>query len=470
MERDELGGLSREELLELVRRQQEALAEREAAIERRDEKIRELEEELSQFRRPMKTPENSSVPPSRSQKANRVERRGRKPGPKRGHVGASRMRSEPDMVVECRPRACDGCGEPLPETGGRRVGRSQVIELPSFEPVVIEGWQYAMTCTHCGVQTAGTYPAGLEPRRTFGSGIEALLSYLHERHHVGDERLVELCRDVFGLAISQGGVENALRRLVDRARPTYAAIGETVRGSPVINSDETSARVAGRTQWQWTFQTPEASYHVIAPSRGGEVIDAFLGGVEPEVWGSDLYAPQMLTSATEHQICHSHQARDLTFASEADTGDERIWALDLRHVFGRAIRLHHERDEVTPETFARRRLLIENATDRLVFDRYVAPKTEAARLQQRYRTHRVSLYVFLHRDDVEPTNNSSERDLRPSVIHRKVIGGFRSEWGAEASAIRTSILATARKQGQNLLDAFLAIAGPSPLQAGPTRV
>jgi len=476
MERDELGGLSREELLallaqqaEVIGRQQAELAKREAAIEWRDEKIRELEEELSQFRRPVKTPDNSSVPPSRGQKANRAERRGRKPGPKRGHVGVSRVRSEPDVVVECRPSACEGCGEPLPETGGRRVGRSQVTELPSFEPVVIEGWQYAITCGHCGEQTVGAYPEGLEPRRTFGPGIEALLSYLHERHHVGYERLVEVCRDVFGLAISQGGVENALRRLVERARPTYAAIGATVRGSPVINSDETSARVAGTTQWQWTFQTPEASYHVIAPSRGGEVIEAFLDGAEPEVWGSDLYAPQVLTPATEHQICHSHQARDLTFASEADSGDERIWALDLRHVFGRAIRLHHERDRVAPETFARRRLLIENATDRLVFDRYVAPKTEAARLQQRYRTHRDSLYVFLHRDDVEPTNNSSERDLRPSVIHRKVIGAFRSDWGAEASAIRTSILATARKQGQNVLDAFLAIAGPSPLQSVPTR-
>src|SRR5215212_10051453 len=173
--------------------------------------------------------------------------------------------------------------------------------------------------------------------------------------------------------------------------------------------------------------------------------------------------------ATEHQICHSHQARDLTFASEADTGAERVWALDLRHVFGRAIRLHHEREQITPETFARRLLLIENATDRLVFDRYVAPKTEAARLQKRYRLHRDSLYVFLHRDDVQPTNNSSERDLRPSVIHRKVIGAFRSAWGAEASAIRTTILATARKQGRNLFNAFLAIAGPSPLLALPAR-
>ena len=462
---DELAGLSREELLELVRRQQEALAAREAAIERRDEKIRELEEELSQLRRPAKTPENSSVPPSRGQKANRVEGRRRKLGPKRGHAGSSRLRSEPDVVVECRPRVCAGCGQGLPQAGGRRTGRSQVVELPAFAPVVIEAWQYTVACERCGEQTAGAYPAGLEPRRTFGPGVEALLSYFHERHHVGYARLVEVCRDVFGLAISEGGVENALHRWVERARPTYAGIREQVRGSPVINSDETSARVGGRNRWQWVFQTPEASYHVIAPSRGGEVIDAFLAGAEPEVWGSDLWAPQILTPATDHQICLSHQERDLTFAVEADTGEARLWAIELRHVFGRAIRLHRERTQVTPQTFARRRLLIENATDRLVFDRYVAPKTEAARLQQRYRTHRDSLYVFLHRDDVDPTNNSSERDLRPSVIHRKVTGGFRSTWGAEASAIRSSILATARKQGQNLLHAFRAVAGPSPLHA-----
>src|SRR5918911_236242 len=142
---DELGGLSRAELLELVRRQQEALAEREAAIERRDEKIRELEEELAQFRRPVKTPENSSVPPSRGQKATRVAGR-RKLGPKRGHVGVSRVRSEPDVVVECRPRACAGCGEELPPSGGRRTGRSQVVELPAVQPAVIEAWQYTVAC------------------------------------------------------------------------------------------------------------------------------------------------------------------------------------------------------------------------------------------------------------------------------------------------------------------------------------
>jgi transposase len=213
------------------------------------------------------------------------------------------------------------------------------------------------------------------------------------------------------------------------------------------------------------FQTPDASYHVIAPSRGGEVIDAFLNGVEPEVWGSDLWAPHVLTAAGAHQLCLSHQTRDLTFASEADGSDERGWALELRHILGRAVRLHHERSQVSPATFARRRVLIEKATDRLVFGPPLALQSEARRLQKRYQTHRDSLYVFLHRDDVEPTNNSSERDLRPAVIHRKVTGGYRSDRGAEASAILTTILTTARKCGENLLDALRSVAGPSPLRA-----
>lgn len=125
MEPGDLTGLSREELVELVRRQQEELAEREAAIERRDAKIRELEEELAQFRQPAKTPANSSVPPSEGQKVNRRERRGRRRGPKRGHVGVSRVRGEPELVVVCRPTVCAVCDASFPrradgEWGGAR--------------------------------------------------------------------------------------------------------------------------------------------------------------------------------------------------------------------------------------------------------------------------------------------------------------------------------------------------------------
>src|SRR5215204_7059876 len=172
MERDALAELSREQLIELVL----GLAA-------------EIAELKAQQGQPPKTPGNSSVPPSVGFKPNRAERRARKR--RRGHDGISRRRQEPDVIVRCRPTACVGCGEPLPLGGQRRVGRSQVIDLPPVRPVVVEAWQYAARCRGCGTRTKGTYPAGLEPGRTFGPGIEAMLGYFHERHHVGYERLVE---------------------------------------------------------------------------------------------------------------------------------------------------------------------------------------------------------------------------------------------------------------------------------------
>jgi len=64
---------------------------------------------------------------------------------------------------------------------------------------------------------------------------------------------------------------------------------------------------------------------------------------------------------------------------------------------------------------------------------------------------------------VPPTNNASEQALRPSVVHRKVSGGFRSEWGAAAHAIATTVRATARKRGADLLTTLHAAVGPPPV-------
>ena len=55
--------------------------------------------------------------------------------------------------------------------------------------------------------------------------------------------------------------------------------------------------------------------------------------------------------------------------------------------------------------------------------------------------------------DVPATNNISEREIRPSVVFRKVTGGFRSDWGAKVHAGYRSITGTARLRGQAALEA-----------------
>src|ERR671932_1755106 len=146
------------------------------------------------------------------------------------------------------------------------------------------------------------------------------------------------------LAVSQGALANALRRAAQHLRPRADAIREQVRASPTIGSDETSARVNGRTHWQWVFQTPTASYHVIEPRRNGDVVCAFLGDARPPTWVSDLWKPQLQASAGRHQICMSHQLRDLQYVVDRE---QSAWARDCQTLFRLAIHRAHQRDAGT---------------------------------------------------------------------------------------------------------------------------
>jgi transposase len=92
-----------------------------------------------------------------------------------------------------------------------------------------------------------------------------------------------------------------------------------------------------------------------------------------------------------------------------------------------------------------------------------ATQTDGRHLQaSMFVDARDKLLVFLTRRDVEPTNNVSERALRPSVIFRKVTNGFRSGWGAKAYADLCSIVATGRLNGRSPLTAIrTALAAPA---------
>jgi transposase len=321
---------------------------------------------------------------------------------------------------------------------------------------VLEAWRYAATCPHCGATTGAPYPAGFEPTRVFGPHLEALWTYLHEQHHVSYARLATLGRDLWHLRVSQGALANALARVATRLRPQAARIREQVRASPVLGSDETSARVNGRAHWQWVFQTPTASYHVIVPRRNGAVVADFLSDAVPETWVSDLWKPQLGAPAERHQICLAHQLRELQYVVDKE---QSPWAQECQELLRLAIHRAHQRDGGTLRGAAYTAAVaaMERRCDALLAT--PVEGAEASRLWVRFREHRDSLFVFLYDAAVPPTNNASEQALRHSVVHRKVTGGFRSDWGADAHAIVTTVLDTARKRGEDLLTTLHAALG-----------
>ena len=200
------------------------------------------------------------------------------------------------------------------------------------------------------------------------------------------------------------------------------------------------------------FTSEAGEYHLIRPSRGYDVIAAFMGECCAEVWQSDCWRPQLNAPAEVHQLCLPHQIRNLQRL--IDQRPRLRWAREMQALFRTAIHLGHQRDHLTARGFHGQVTRLEQRLDGLL-ERPVTGRL-AGNLLDRYRTHREHLFVFLYRADVSSDNNACERALRPSVIHRKVMGSFRSEWGPRAYAALATVINTAKRTGAQ-------VAGPIPL-------
>jgi transposase len=288
----------------------------------------------------------------------------------------------------------------------------------------------------------------MAPGSPFGPGIRTLLAYLHHSHHVGFERLSRLARELFGLSISEGAIANMFRRMQAPMADITKAIVDRLRTAGVIASDETTTRINGITNWQWVFLSSTAVLHKIVGSRARAVAEAVLDGHQPDVWISDRYSGQQQLGR-DHQVCLAHLLRDVQYA--IDCGDS-VFAPKIRDHLRWAIRIGRRRDQLKDSTLAAYAAKADNVLDRLVTLPVAHP--DGQNLQRQIKAWRQKFFLFLTNRDVPATNNGSEREIRPSVVFRKVTNGFRSDWGAEVHAGYRSITGTARLHGKSAIEAI----------------
>ena len=456
MNRELLESLDKESLIQIILAQAEAIAALTRQVEILTARVAELEAKLGL---PLKTPDNSSTPPSHGQKASVEERK--TPEKRKSHPGAHRpLHPNPTTRRDVMAASCEHCGADVSSVPQMACKAYDHIEIPQISPTVTRVTLHGGVCPCCATIFKAAPPTDMPAGSPFGANLRALVIYLRFTQGIALERLTILLFDVFGLVISEGAIINML----DAAREDFArqmnAIRARLLAGTALQSDETSMRVGKQNWWLWVFHHEDNAVFVVRPSRSKKVVADFLGDWRPDFWVSDRYGGQLGWARKENQVCLAHLIRDAQYA--IDAGDT-VFAPDFRHLLGRACRIGRRRDRLADSTLRAYEAKLDKHLDDLMRR---APTHEAGvKFQRVIKKIRRHLFVFMTNRALPPTNNGSERSLRPCVTYRKITNGFRTSWGAELYANIRSVIETGRRQAIGALDAIRVTLAGTPLPA-----
>lgn len=444
-----------------IERLREDLRRSEAERQRLRRENERLKEELDAARR---TASRQAAPFSRGRCAAHPRRPGRKPGVAYGRRG---YRPPPPSVdetyVAALPVGCPDCGGRIQPEGG--AGQFQE-ELPMQRPLVRQFDVHIGRCARCHRRIQGRHP--LQTSDALGAaGVQlgpqavAFAVLLNKRLGLPYGKIAQLLRDRFGLTVTRGGLVQALQRAARHATPSYDALCETVRGSPVVTPDETSWRVGPDLQWLWVFVTPETTVYVIQPGRGLAQAAKIIGVDYAGVLVRDGWQSYRQFTDAAHQTCLGHLLRTC----------RRLLIDHPAHPFVSAVKGILQEALTTRDRYRAGGVSAHGLA--VARGHYVARlgtllgRTPSRHLAiARFQAHLIrefdAIFSFLFEPTLDATNWRAEHAIRPMVVTRKMCGGGnRTDRGARTQEVLGSILRTADQRGLDATDLLVTILSAS---------
>ena len=425
---------------------------------RLNEEKERLEEENQRLRGELETAQRAArrqaAPFSRGAPKSHPKKPGRKAGAAHGQ---HHRRPIPDQVDEeihvATPTQCPNCGGPL------KVER---LEAQYQEEIVRRSWVRRFhipvcRCRQCNQRVQGRHP--LQTSDALGAaavqvGPEAVTFgvLLNKSLGLPHAKSAAILKHGFALKMSRGGICRAIQRVARKAEATWHALRDAAHRSAVAHMDETGWKVEAQLRWLWTVVTAQVTVCQILPGRGfaeaAEILGADYAG-----WlihdGLRIYY-KFLQAA--HQSCMAHLIRRCRDMAAVATTAAAAFPQAVQQLLeeGLALRDRYLRQQISLHGLWTATGRLEAKLDRLLARSY----RDAAnrRLAKHLRHERPYLFTFLYCPGlVDATNNLAERVMRLLVVIRKNWGGNRTENGARAQAVLTSVLCTARQQDK---DAF----------------
>lgn len=378
-------------------------------------------------------------------KPNSKEKEKKSKGARPGHLGNGRKSHKAesaDRIVEVQSDSglCPECGGPLEKKG---IAERSVLDMPSGKP---EKVLFRLPKTHCYIcGRAFTVQApGVLPKSLYGNQLMANAITMHYFYGVPMGRICELT------GVGSGSLTEIFHRCARLFEGIPQKLIEEYRQAPVKHADETGWRTEGKNGYVWLFATPDLSIFQFGRNRSSKVPQAVFGkDLLPGTLVADRYAAYN-KAPCEIQYCYAHLLRDVQDLEKEfpDQAEVSTFVAVVAPLLALAQGLRSQ--PIDDQEFYRRATRLSSQIKAAM--NQPALHQGIRRIQDIFRQNEHRLYHWSRNRAVPADNNLAERDLRPSVIARKVSFGSITDSGAKTRSILTTVVTTLKKRGEDPAD------------------
>jgi hypothetical protein len=449
--------------------------------------VEELRAEVADLRRRLgRNSGNSSMPPSSDDLPGRVppkrERRGKGSGRSRGKQpgapGTSMTWAEPGEVIDHHPAGACGCGADLALAEDLGVARShQQLEVPLVTARRVQHDLHEVRCGCGKVHVAGR-PAGVPGSAvSIGPNLRALAVYLVVYQHVPVQRCAELIADVTGASVSAGFIHSCLAKAADVVAGVVKLIKTLITAAAVAGFDETTLRCGPAGTKKYVLAAVTEMYSLfflgrrtLESFRDFGILPAFAGVVVSDRYTN--YFHHGWEHITGNQACLAHLVRD--YEDAAESYPKAIWPVQAQRALRGLIRAWHAaRDAAEPaipphvaepllREFRHAVLAGLSSVPRIPGPKNTTAQRPGRDLLEFCQDRPGDVTRFCDDTTIWPTNNISERGVRPVKTQQKISGRLTSEDVTQDRLDIRSYTDTARKHGHNVMDVLRAAMTGTP--------
>ncbi|MBE9008585.1 IS66 family transposase [Fortiea sp. LEGE XX443] len=454
LEKESLGQLSKEELVNMIIEQSKV--------------IRELQQEIERLKvsRDLDS-SNSSKPPSgdiHKKSENKKDipqdqsnQPQKKPGGQPGHQGKTRKGfGRIDRYEILRPTDCAYCGQKAFTAEAVKVEKHSVAQLVERPIEIVEYQRHTCRCECCGNLQTADWPQEMIPGQDLGTSLQAFLGWANNYAHMPYEKQQEMLWELGQIEIGLGTLVATNERITQAIEPSVTELSSWVKQTqPNIHVDETPWSVKGVKEWLWVVANSEFCLFTAADTRSRAELEAILGTQYQGVISSDDYSVYNGYQAFAQQKCLAHLRRhfkkliQLPGLHNQEIGKVFVGLID--EAFRNYAQWFETLECASYNDWVNEfKSKLQSSIDQWI---NLAGAT-AGRLLRSLRDKAHQWWYFLDNPEVPPDNNQAERSLRLAVTKRKVSGGSRSMERFQHTANLLTVVQTCRRQGKSVVDFF----------------